>query len=443
MCQHLATNIEFSLSFACLAILAGPLGTIVYELPRWCEMHTPFGCAAAALHSRVTRDFPHVTADSASLSSYSGFLHAGGSCFRVRVGGCGSLAAAGDEALRQILCNATPAARRRVAVAPDAHAALLELRAVIEHAVGLDASIAGASRGTHMAALPSASFYEGLLSEISVVGWECVAHMDETLRELALRIHDGGRREHVLSLKLPLSYPLDQPTTMASLPEQFVLSQWQRGSSGLADILQSFREAVDRFQPLFDALDDLDSKAWILEPERPLRSDVYRRIALGRHASLRIALDPRAPTRAVPECRFLGAESVVAPLRAKLNERMGMWDASGKVLPRANLECVLDLTLPPPLAIENAEQRDGSALVVASSQQDDMAMECGICYSYRLDDRVPEVACDRAECARPYHRTCLVEWLKALPDTKQSFETLFGACPYCEHHISVSMTVDK
>lgn len=395
----------------------------------------------AELHGRVSRDFPHVTADNATFSGYSGFLHVGASRFRVRVGrfgGCTS--AVGDEALREILANAAPDARRRVAAAPDAHAVLLELRDIVERALRADTAGRGQSAGLAALALPPASFYEGLLSEISGIGWENVTSMDESMREFGLRLQDSGGREHVISLTLPLSYPLDPPTASASLPEQFILPHWHRGSSGLFTVREKFHEAVERFQPLFDALDDLDANAWILEPERPLRSDIYRRLALGRHASLRISLDPRAPARAVPECRFLGAEAIVAPIRARLNERMQLWDSSGKTLPRANLERVLELNLPSPHDLPGGN--NANAGEAALTQQDDMAMECGICYSYRLEDRVPEVACDRAECGRPYHRVCLVEWLKALPDTKQSFETLFGVCPYCEQHISVSMASD-
>jgi len=82
-------------------------------------------------------------------------------------------------------------------------------------------------------------------------------------------------------------------------------------------------------------------------------------------------------------------------------------------------------------------------------------MECGICYSYRLpvadkkeapgaastgggeQGEMPDRMCDNAKCGRPYHRACLVEWLRAIPNTQQSFNTLFGKCPYCQSPITV------
>lgn len=372
-------------------------------------------------YQRVIKDFPYVAADDADLRSYSGFLHSRGVAYRVRVSASGEVR--GDVALRTALAAAPPAAQRRVAAATDGHAALVELRDAIERAQ--ESNLASGTAGAGVE-LPPAAFYEGLLAEVGELGWENVAGMDETMRNVQLRARDDAGREHVVSIELPLDYPTAAPKAVASLPEQFRLAGWSRGTSTLSSVLTQFRAAVARFQALFDALDDIDANCWVLEPERPLRSDVYRRIAIGRHSSLRVELDARAPTRAVPECRFLGSEAAVGPLRARLNENMSAWVPTGDVLPRVNLEAVLALSLPPPPA------------KLAEGETQDTGLECGICYAYRLEDRVPEVACDRIECARPYHRVCLVEWLKALPDTRQSFETLFGACPYCEKHISVS-----
>jgi hypothetical protein len=89
-----------------------------------------------------------------------------------------------------------------------------------------------------------------------------------------------------------------------------------------------------------------------------------------------------------------------------------------------------------------------------------LAIECAICYAYELDGEPPSKACDNPRCAQPFHAACLGEvrpmprwraapswltrppcvcvcvcvhaqWLRALPTTRQSYQTLFGACPYC------------
>lgn len=137
-------------------------------------------------------------------------------------------------------------------------------------------------------------------------------------------------------------------------------------------------------------------------------------------------------------------------------------------LPRQNLERVLEMQLP---------SRDGGAV-------EDVSADCCICYAYRLPsasnaagsapalqqyvgklgsmclpsvrtaskfenrhlnclravvagDEVPDVNCSNPHCGRPFHRSCLISWLRAVTDTRQSFNTLFGQCPYCTAPISV------
>ena len=39
----------------------------------------------------------------------------------------------------------------------------------------------------------------------------------------------------------------------------------------------------------------------------------------------------------------------------------------------------------------------------------DFSMECGICYAYRLNDLIPDKACDDSRCGQPFHSLCLYE----------------------------------
>eukprot|EP01027_Heterolobosea_sp_BB2_P011504 GEZU01016744.1.p1 GENE.GEZU01016744.1~~GEZU01016744.1.p1 ORF type:complete len:153 (+),score=10.88 GEZU01016744.1:140-598(+) len=142
-----------------------------------------------------------------------------------------------------------------------------------------------------------------------------------------------------------------------------------------------------------------------------------RRIGIGNHSSLQIELDPLCP-RGVPECRFLGADSVVVPLRDKLNQNiLAQWDYTDT--PRNNLQRVLGIEFPRP----------------KEALKEDFSVECGICYSYRLNNQIPDKVCDN--CCMPFHRVCLFEWLRSVPSTRQSFDTLFGNCPYCSASITV------
>jgi len=73
------------------------------------------------------------------------------------------------------------------------------------------------------------------------------------------------------------------------------------------------------------------------------------------------------------------------------------------------------------------------------AQKEEMNNECGICYQYRFQNSIPDKVCDNVKCGKSYHRFCLFEWLKALPTSRQSFNTIFGQCTYCSENISVRL----
>lgn len=377
---------------------------------------------------RIVRDFPTVVADSAEFTSYTGFVRVRDQHYRVRVRSdpAARERVHGDAPLVDAVARASDAAKRRLASARDAHAVLIELRDIVERHESLQRTASSATSGISSDGgyghLPPASFYESLLAEIDTIGWSTVEDLSDDMRTIRLQVEDAARRVHTVSVTVPYEYPKIAPTVVPALPSSFVLS-WSE-TSNLQTVLEQLSGEVGKFQAFFDVMDDFDEKCWVIEPEHPLRSDLYRRIALGNHCSIRLEVDPRAPLRAVPECRFLGSDAAVGPLRDRLNMNMSTWDTSGRLTPRENLEAMLEIKLPAPPSEDTAEA-------------DDARVECGVCYAYRLGDSAPDVACERLECAKPFHRTCLAAWLRGLPDTKQSFDVLIGSCPYCEHTIRV------
>ena len=65
---------------------------------------------------------------------------------------------------------------------------------------------------------------------------------------------------------------------------------------------------------------------------------------------------------------------------------------------------------------------------------------CGICYSYEISTAsnkksIPEVSCENKKCGYLFHVECLVEWLQSDQSSRQTFNTLFGSCPYCSDPI--------
>ncbi|PSC68290.1 E3 ubiquitin-ligase FANCL [Micractinium conductrix] len=310
---------------------------------------------------------------------------------------------------------------QRLAESPSLAAFCVELQNMVDQL-----SLESAATPAAPSATRPAAFYSGLRGELEALGWQRVAALSPDLSAVTLAAVDAAGRRHELRLSLPPGYPAAQPTPAADLPAPLEL-RWGAGAS-LATCLAQFEAALAQHQPLWDSLDDLDAHAWVIEPSAPSRGALHRRIALGSHVSLALTLDPAAPGALPNDCRFMGSDRAVAPLRQRLHDNRGLWQ-EGRPL-RGNLEAVLQLALP---------QRQGEDAEEASA-------DCAICYAYRLlpaeggaaeDGEAPDVNCDNAACGKPFHRRCLVEWLNSDQTTRQSFNTLFGACPYCSAPITV------
>lgn len=135
-------------------------------------------------------------------------------------------------------------------------------------------------------------------------------------------------------------------------------------------------------------LDDIDANTWVLEPDKPKRSDMSRRIALGNHCSLFIKLDEFNPKKLCDYTLF-GAESFITPLRINIAKNFNNWDPSLSI--RQNLEKILEINFPSP------------------EESSDFNVACGICYAYRLEDVIPDQTCSNAKCGQPFHQVCLYE----------------------------------
>ena len=123
---------------------------------------------------------------------------------------------------------------------------------------------------------------------------------------------------------------------------------------------------------------------------------------------------------------IVGPDHMVKPFRQRLQTRGHSWSSSSSI--PENLSNVLEVTLP-----SKSDADASSSSPVESSM-------CGICYSFSIaTEEGPSVICNDAKCAQSFHKTCLYEWLKALPDCQESFNTVYGECPYCSHSIKVSM----
>lgn len=256
-----------------------------------------------------------------------------------------------------------------------------------------------------------------IISEIESLGWDKLLTVDADFTLVQLLCTDDKGREHTLRVKLHPQHPVEKPQCLTDLPVQFNF-HWSNKST-LKDLYNQFEHCVKTFQVFWDCMESVDKNTWVLEPENPSYSAVYRRIAISSSASVQITVDPKQP-KMLPNCRFMGADHSVSQLRQNMNSNLYQWNPESDLLD--NLQMLLNVTFPSP----------------TTSKREEFSMECGICYSYKLETELPNEVCNDSRCSQAFHHTCLYEWLRS-SGCRQSFNTVFGECPYCSKPITVKM----
>ncbi|XP_076829995.1 E3 ubiquitin-protein ligase FANCL isoform X2 [Brachyhypopomus gauderio] len=315
--------------------------------------------------------------------------------------------------LKRILKGYEHVVKQRLHHSSDLVSFILELRTILEVAL---------KGQPGCQTIPPPQYYSQLLTEIESLGWDKLLFIDTDFRTLKLRADDSSGRMHNITVQLKSKYPLEAPECSADLPVPLVIT-WSPQST-LAHIHSQFLLLAEALAEFWAVLDELDEHTWVLEPEKPTRAESMRRIAIGNNVSIKVEIDPRHP-KMLPECCLLGAEHMVTPLRNKLNANMHLWNPDCSVL--QNMRDVMEIEFPSP----------------ATHEKSSFSAECGICYSYRLDSAIPDQVCNDPRCGQPFHQACLYEWLRGLPTSRQSFNVVFGECPYCSKPITVKMALPK
>ncbi|TWW78488.1 E3 ubiquitin-protein ligase FANCL [Takifugu flavidus] len=226
---------------------------------------------------------------------------------------------------------------------------ILELKTILE--VGLK------SFPEHQS-IPPPQYYSQLISEMETLGWSKLLFIDTAFQTLQLNAEDSSGRQHLLTVKLKPKHPAEAPDCSADLPLPLLIN-WTPQTT-LDQLYGQFLLVLESLTRFWDVLDEIDRNTWILEPEKPCRSDTMRRIAIGNNVSIKVEVDPRHPEM-LPDCCLLGAEhggcknqiGVVTPLRNKLNTNMHLWNPESDVL--HNLQDVLEIEFPSPASHEKSE----------------------------------------------------------------------------------------
>ncbi|XP_067119977.1 E3 ubiquitin-protein ligase FANCL isoform X2 [Centruroides vittatus] len=257
------------------------------------------------------------------------------------------------------------------------------------------------------------SYYKDLLVQLEKLGWKKLKYINDQWNKIHLEAIDSCGRSHILQLIIPNDYPNKMPECITNLP-QFNLNTLKK--TNLDVIYKEFESKLKDYQIFWNCMDEIDNNVWVLEPNHPSREDCKRRIAIGPNSSLQINVDPNNPT-AIPECYFYGPEQIVGPLKGLFRSNLETWNENCSLL--YNLQSLLNINFP----------------LKSEINREELHLDCGICYSYQLNNTLPDILCENSKCLQPYHLNCLYEWLKSLPTTRHSFNIMFGECPYCEQPI--------
>nr|XP_005888767.1 PREDICTED: E3 ubiquitin-protein ligase FANCL isoform X3 [Bos mutus] len=344
----------------------------------------------AETEATLLRQFPLFLPQNRSKTVYEGFISAQGRDFHLR------LLLPKDLQLRnaRLLCSWQlktalngyhHIVQQRMQQSPDLVSFMMELKMVLEAAL---------KNKKEPYVLPSPpKFYSSLIGEIRTLGWDKLVYVDPCFSTIKLKADVSGR-EHLITVKLKAKYPAESPDCVVDFPVPFSVS-WTPQSS-LISIYTQFLTALESLKTFWDVMDEIDEKTWVLEPEKPTRSATARRIVL-----------------------------VVKPLGIRLSRNIHLWDPENSLL--QNLKDVLEIDFPARAILEKS----------------DFSMDCGICYAYQLDGAIPDQVCDNSQCGQSFHYICLYEWLRGLLTSRQSFNIIFGECPYCSKPITLKMSGRK
>ncbi|PPS02622.1 hypothetical protein GOBAR_AA18036 [Gossypium barbadense] len=282
----------------------------------------------------------------------------------------------------------------------------------------------------------SSSFYSTVYSEIEEVGWGHLVRAGGDLSFLIFRVfcypvillvyfgaRDKKGRVHVMEIQLDKAYPRVPPMVSADVPYVFNL-KWSMNSR-LKNLVQQFEKHLEKLQAFWSTLDEIDRSLQIVDSKQASRAipsrQIHEMVASSYCSSITMILDDYQ-------------SNTVNSLRKTWKRNVDKWERDKAFL--ENLECLLNTQLPR----------------LADAETNNHLDECGICYAQYLpigDELGPQTGsatdytCENNSCSKAFHSMCLVDWLRSITTTRQSFNVLFGNCPYCSEPIAVKINATK
>lgn len=266
-----------------------------------------------------------------------------------------------------------------------------------------------------------------VISQLKELSLDKLIELDDSFTKIQLKAVDIGDRTHHLLLSIPENFPTARPCARVLLPataaDGFEFA-WASGST-LAEVYRQFTDELGAFQQFWEEVEEIEENMWVVEPEQTNHATTNYQIALGEGCSMLLKLEPFQLSSA-PDVSFMGPDKKTAEIRQRFYEGVDEWTENLSVY--QNLKKILQIDFP-----QSSSGRGGLS--------QDRTLFCGICFSFRLEGQTPTEVCK--DCGQSYHPGCIRAWLRYLPDTKHSFDTLFGRCPACQSAISVTATASS
>ncbi|KAF2295670.1 hypothetical protein GH714_033538 [Hevea brasiliensis] len=251
--------------------------------------------------------------------------------------------------------------------------------------------------------------------QIEEIGWEHLVNLAGDLKLISFRIvvtfvylstRDKKGRVHILEVQLDKTYPKCPPSVAAVGCTYIFNVKWSMNSR-LKDLVQQFQEQhLEKLQEFWSTLDDIDNSLCVVNLKQTSRATSFRQIDIGNDCFIMLFINSKNP-KSLPEMK----DKTILE----------------------NLTSILETQLPKPPDV----------------QKNDQQVECGICYAQCLpiDDELgprsgtgTDYTCDNSNCNRAFHSVCLGDWLRSITTTRQSFNVLFGNCPYCSEPVAVKIS---
>lgn len=356
--------------------------------------------------------YPHLIVKH-NFTEYDGFLDVGGSSFRVR------LTVPNYPSLKELSLECS----WKASCALEGYKSLMNewilQGSLISFLENLKTLLEKEACGSDDEKSITAQSFRMLASDLKNIGFCNVSFISQCLTEVTFQIVDKSSHTHSMIVNVGKNYPHQALESQASLPESAL--ETIRKNEDLEEVFNSFEEQVSSLQHLWNILDLVDEQCCVLDPENPTRKDLGRRILIENGVSLYFNMD-LSDVHNIPSIAFLGPEQLVQKYQSNVAANSKLWNSFNNFLD--NLKLLLGLQS---LPCKNHYSEQESLVHQG---------ECCICFTLRLDGKLPSEVCDNAHCASNFHSACLFEWLQSGIENYQSFDRYYGVCPNCGVAIS-------